>query len=84
MISKSMYENLLLKEIRGLSDRELSKVIKTIHFLKEEILQEKCQNVADVLRFCGVWKDLPRKDLQIFSEILKEREKFSEGRAIIE
>ena len=84
MISKSRYENILLNEIRGLSDREISKVIKTIHFLKGEILHEKCQNVADVLRFSGVWKDLPQKDLQIFLEISREREKFSEGRAIIE
>jgi hypothetical protein len=84
MISKSIYENILLNEIQGLSEKELSKVVKTIHFLKKEILNEKRQNVEDVLKFFGSWKDIPRKELHIFSEIRKEREKFSEGRVIIE
>lgn len=84
MISKNRYENILLKEIRGLSERELSKVVKTIHFLKEEIIKEKHGNVADILKFAGIWKKMSRKELSIFSEILKEREKFSEGRSIFE
>ncbi len=84
MISKNKYENILLKEIHGLSDMELFKVIKTIHFLKEEILKGKRENVEEVLKFAGIWKDLPQRELDIFSDIMKEREKFSEGRTIFE
>ena len=64
-----MYENILLNEIRGLSDRELSKVIKTIHFLKEEILDEKCQNVADVLRFSGVWNENMIESIELSAKL---------------
>ncbi len=84
MISKNRYKNILLKEIQGLSELELSKIVKTIHFLKEEIIKEKRGNVGDILKFAGIWKKMSRKELNIFSEILKEHEKFSEGRPIIE
>ncbi len=84
MISKNRYENILLKEIHGLSDLELSKVIKTIHFLREEILKGKQENVEEVLKFAGIWKDLPQREQDIFSDIMKEREKFSEGRTTFE
>jgi hypothetical protein len=83
MISRNRYEN-ILKEVQGLSERELFKVVKTIHFLKEEILKEKKGNVTDVLKFAGIWKDMPQNKIEVFSEILKEREKFSEGRSIFE
>lgn len=83
-ISKNRYENILLKQIHGLSDLELFKVIKTIHFLKEEILKGKQENVGEVLKFAGIWSKMPQRELDIFSEIIKEREKFSEGRTVFE
>ncbi|CAG0983796.1 MAG: hypothetical protein MPEBLZ_00877 [Candidatus Methanoperedens nitroreducens] len=84
MISKNRFENILLKEIQGLSDREISLIIKTVHFLKEEIIREKHGNLQEILHFAGIWKEMPIQDLNIFSEIVKEREKFSEGRTNIE
>ncbi|NJD53816.1 MAG: hypothetical protein FIB07_13225 [Candidatus Methanoperedens sp.] len=84
MISRNRYENIILNEIQGLSDRELSKIVKTIHFMKKEIIGEKQGNVVDILKFAGIWKKMSRTELDIFSEIVKEREKFSEGRAVIE
>jgi len=84
MVSKNKYENILLKEIQGLSERDLSKIVKTLHVLKEEIIKEKHGNVLDILKFAGIWKKMSRKELNVFSEILKEREKFSEGRSVFE
>ncbi len=80
MISRSRYEELLLKEVKELSNTDLRKVVKTVHFFKEEILKEKRGNVADVLKLAGVWKDMAQDKLEIFSDIIKEREKFSKGR----
>lgn len=80
MISRSRYEELLLKEVKELSDTDLCKVLKTVHFFKEEILKEKQGNVKEVLRISGIWKDMAQDKLEIFSDILKEREKFSKGR----
>lgn len=80
MISRSKYEELLLKEVKELSNTDLRKVVKTVHFFKEEILKERKGNVADVLKLAGIWKDMAQDKLEIFSDILKEREKFSKGR----
>lgn len=80
MISRSRYEKLLLKEVKELSDTDLRKVLKTVHFFKEEILKEKRGNIAGILNLVGIWKDMAQDKLEIFSDILKEREKFSKGR----
>lgn len=83
MISRSKYEELLLKEVKELSNTDLRKVVKTVHFFKEEILKERRGNVADVLKLAGIWKDMAEDKLEIFSDIMKEREKFSKGRHTI-
>lgn len=72
----------MLKEVKELSNTDLRKVVKTVHFFKEEILKERKGNVADVLKLAGIWKDMAQDKLEIFSDILKEREKFSKGRPI--
>ncbi len=69
MISRSRYEELLLKEVKELSDTDLCKVLKTVHFFKEEILKEKRGNVKEVLRISGIWKDMAQDKLEIFSDI---------------
>jgi len=80
MISKSRYEGLLLKEVKDLSNTDLLKVVKTVHFFKEEILKEKQGNVKEVLMLAGIWKDMTPDELEIFSSVMKDREKFSKGR----
>ncbi|MBW6519270.1 MAG: hypothetical protein K0A89_12325 [ANME-2 cluster archaeon] len=80
MISRSRYEKFLLKDVRELSDNDFRKVVKTIHFFKKEIFKQKHGNVYDVLRFAGIWKQMGPEKVGIFSDILKERDKFSEGR----
>lgn len=57
MISRSRYEKFLLRDFQGLSDNDFWKVVKTVHFFREEIFKEKQGNVDDVLRFAGIWKD---------------------------
>ncbi len=81
MVSRNIYEKLLLKDVKELSDSDFRKVVKTVHFFKQEILKEKRGNVAEVLKLVGIWKDMTQNNLKIFSNIIKEREKFSEGRA---
>lgn len=41
MRERSKYEENIIKEIRDISSANLSKVLKMIHFLKEEILIER-------------------------------------------
>ena len=70
----------MLKEVKDLSNTDLLKVVKTVHFFKEEILKEKQGNVKGVLMLAGIWKDMAPDKLEIFSGIMKERERFSKGR----
>lgn len=83
MVSRKSCENLLLEEVKELSDSDLRKIVKTVRFFKEEILKEERGNVNEVLEYAGVWKDMAQEKLEIFLNILKEREKFSEGRIFV-
>ena len=37
-------------------------------------------NLDRVMKFAGIWKNMPKDKLKVFSEILEERERFSRGR----
>lgn len=37
-------------------------------------------NLERVMKFAGIWKNMPKDKLKVFSEILEERERFSRGR----
>ncbi|HED03430.1 MAG TPA: hypothetical protein ENI60_01530 [Candidatus Fraserbacteria bacterium] len=83
MTTKFGYEEDLLKEIRDLSESDLLKMIKAIHFFKEEIFRKEevvKGNITDILELAGAWRDMPDAQLAIFAGILKERESFSKGR----
>lgn len=83
MTTRLRYEEDLLKEVRDLSESDLLKVIKAIHFFKEEIFKREEAvrgNPADILELAGTWRDMPEVQLDIFAGILKERESFSKDR----
>lgn len=84
MISRSECEKLLYDDVKELSDSDLFKVVKTVHFFKKEILQKEHGDVSDILKFAGIWKDLAQNKAKIFENIIKERDKFSEGRTIFD
>jgi predicted DNA-binding antitoxin AbrB/MazE fold protein len=37
-------------------------------------------NISEVMRFAGIWKNMPEEKIKVFSGILKERETFNKGR----
>lgn len=78
-ISRSEYEKRLLDEIRNLPDSEISKILKLIHFLKEEILEIERQKEEHLQLFWdsfGSWKD-ERPPEEIIREIYKSRQSSS-------
>lgn len=83
---ESKYEEDLLKEVKGLSEAKLQKIIKTVHFLKEEIINTEDQNkdtrdnVKEIMKFAAIWSEMEEKEVKLFKEIIMKRDKFSEGR----
>ena len=69
------YEKYLLNEIKDLPDSELPKILKVIHFLKEEILQIEGAKSEDLEMFWesfGSWHD-ERTSEEIIREIYESR-----------
>jgi len=69
----------LLKEIQSLPETEVLKMLKLIHFLKEEILDTEKQRDEEIQLFWqsfGSWKD-ERPPEDIIREIYESRESTS-------
>ena len=80
--TRTDYENFLLREVKDLPESELRKVLKIIHFFKEEILQTEREKEKDLQMFWesfGSWQD-ERSAEEIIHEIYESRK--SSGRDI--
>ena len=81
MIEKSSIDvkERLLKEIQGLPEPEILKILKLIHFFKEEILEKDKQKDEEIQLFWqsfGSWKD-ERSPEEIIREIYESRKSTS-------
>ncbi len=75
MNTRSDYEQYVLKEIKDLPESDLPKVLKMIHFLKEEILQVDRGKGEDLELFWesfGSWQD-QRSTEEIIRDINESR-----------
>lgn len=73
--SRTEYEQHLLNEIRDLPESEIPKILKLIHFLKDEILEVEKGKEEDLRLFWesfGSWKD-KRPSEEIIKEIYASR-----------
>jgi hypothetical protein len=73
--TRTDYEQHLLQEIRDLPESELPKVLKIIHFLKEEIFQIESAKGEDLELFWesfGSWQD-ERSTEEIIQEVYESR-----------
>ena len=75
--TRTDYEQHLLQEIRDLPESELPKVLKIIHFLKEEIFQVESAKGEDLELFWesfGSWQD-ERSTEEIIQDVYESRYK---------
>lgn len=75
MITRTDYEQYVLKEIRELPESDLPKVLKMIHFLKEEIFQIESAQGEDLEMFWesfGSWQD-QRSTEELIRDIYESR-----------
>ena len=75
MITRTDYEQYVLKEIRDLQESDLPKVLKMIHFLKDEIFQKEDAKGEDLEMFWesfGSWQD-QRSTEELIRDIYESR-----------
>ncbi len=73
--SSTDYESMLLKEIRELPEHDVEKVLKMVHFMKQEILSSEQRDREGSQAFWdsfGSWKD-ERFAKDIINEIYESR-----------
>ncbi len=40
-------------------------------------------SLGEVMKFAGVWKNMPEDELKVFSEVIRERKQFGRGRVTL-
>ena len=73
--TRTEYEQTLLKEIEDLPEAELGKVLKMVHFLKEEIFgteNEKREDLELFWKSFGSWQD-DRAAEEIIQDVYESR-----------
>ena len=73
MESKIMYEQQLHEEIQGLSVRELGRLLKLVHFVREEFLPSKPVAKSSLAEFAGCLSDLSDDQRSLFDEAIARR-----------
>ena len=82
MQAQESIEQRLLKEIKGLDRDETEKIIKMIHFMKEEILKEKHPgSKPDMMKYAGMLSDLSPEDSELFEQAVQRKSMFG-GREV--
>jgi len=60
MESRTMYEERILSDIQGFSERDQSRLYRISHYITQEIISSKSderQMTDEFLSVCGTWKD---------------------------
>ncbi len=60
MESRTMYEERILSDIQGFSERDQSRLYRIFHYITQEIISSKSderQMTDEFLSVCGTWKD---------------------------
>lgn len=82
MLSKTVYEQQLLNEVKGLPGSDIARIVKIVHLIKEEIIEKKEKGLRkDILQYAGMLKDLTPVESEVFDEAAQRRSLFG-GRKI--
>lgn len=78
MQSRTMYEQQLLEELKGLSAQEMGRLLKLVHLVREEFMPSKPAAAQSVADFAGCLKELSGAELSSFEEATRRRSLFAE------
>ena len=77
MLPDISYEQQLLQEVRGLDQDDLEKVLRMIHFMKNEILQVKhARQETRINQYAGMLKDLSEDETEFFTAAIQRTSMF--------
>ena len=84
MAVKSEYKAQLWQEVERLNEPEFLKVIKLIHFFREEFAEKeaskKKKDGVGIMKYAGLLKDFSPEEEKVFDEATKRRPLFAERR----
>jgi len=82
MLTRMNYEDQLLKEIKGLPTKDVAKIVKVVHLIKEDILEKKVKGLRkNILQYAGMLKELTVEESKVFDEAVARKSLFG-GRKI--
>ncbi|MCF8077197.1 MAG: hypothetical protein K9K63_11675 [Desulfotignum sp.] len=79
MIKDKEYEQQLLQEIKGLNQDDLEKILRMIHFMKNEFFTASKKETAEkinILNYAGMLSDLTDEETAVFTHITNRRNLF--------
>lgn len=82
MLPRTMYEQQLLEELKGLSAQEIGRLLKLVHLVREEFMPSKPTAAQSVTDFAGCLQDLSGTDLSSFEEATRRRSLFAERKPL--
>jgi vacuolar-type H+-ATPase subunit H len=80
MIKNKEYAQQLLQEIKGLNQDDVEKILRMIHFVKNEFFTSSKKQTAEkkinILNYAGMLSDLTDEETVVFTHITKRRNLF--------
>ncbi|RQD59329.1 MAG: hypothetical protein D5R98_07410 [Desulfonatronovibrio sp. MSAO_Bac4] len=77
MQAQSTIEKRLIEEIKELDQEETEKIIKMIHFMKEEILKGKQKGAKpDIMKYASMLGDMSSEENELFEQAVQRKSIF--------
>lgn len=77
MLTKMNLEQELLKEIKGLTQSDILRIVKMVHFVKKELLGKKKEDVKqEIMGYAGMLKDMTDEEKELFNEAARRKSLF--------
>ncbi len=74
MLAENIQKEEILKEIKGLSHRDLKKIVRMIHFMKKEILREEREKAhVRIMDYAGILADLSPEETEHFTNAVQRK-----------
>ena len=63
------FEQEMLKEIKGLTQSDIARIVKMVHFVKKEILWKKKEDAKlQIMGYAGMLKNMTDEETELFNE----------------
>ena len=80
MLTKMNFEQELLNEIKGLTQSDIVRIVKMVHFVKKEILGKQKDDVKlQIMGYAGMLKNMTDEETELFSKAVKRKSLFREN-----